>query len=134
MSYETTSYPFESKNPLPASPTLRRFTVVPRLPHALERLRELAHNLFWVWTPLVRELLVRIDPALFEEVQGNPIDLLSRVKQARLDELAEDDAFLSHLDTAYAALQYANRVEYTGLYWHFVDLVWIFLFPVLYLL
>lgn len=28
----------------------------------------------------------------------------------------------------------ANRVECTGLYWHFVDLVWIFLFPVLYLL
>lgn len=27
-----------------------------------------------------------------------------------------------------------NRVECTGLYWHFVDLVWIFLFPVLYLL
>ena len=32
------------------------------------------------------------------------------------------------------AEQYANRIEYTGLYWHFVDLVWIFLFPVLYLL
>jgi heme/copper-type cytochrome/quinol oxidase subunit 3 len=30
--------------------------------------------------------------------------------------------------------QYTNRIEYTGLYWHFVDLVWIFLFPVLYLL
>jgi heme/copper-type cytochrome/quinol oxidase subunit 3 len=30
--------------------------------------------------------------------------------------------------------QFANRVEITGLYWHFVDLVWIFLFPVLYLL
>ena len=29
---------------------------------------------------------------------------------------------------------YANRIEYTGLYWHFVELVWIFLFPVLYLL
>ena len=27
-----------------------------------------------------------------------------------------------------------NRVEVVGLYWHFVDLVWIFLFPVLYLL
>jgi heme/copper-type cytochrome/quinol oxidase subunit 3 len=27
-----------------------------------------------------------------------------------------------------------NRVEVAGLYWHFVDLVWIFLFPVLYLL
>jgi cytochrome c oxidase subunit 3 len=27
-----------------------------------------------------------------------------------------------------------NRVEVAGLYWHFVDLVWIFLFPSLYLL
>jgi cytochrome c oxidase subunit 3 len=26
------------------------------------------------------------------------------------------------------------HVEYTGLYWHFVDLVWIFLFPLLYLI
>jgi cytochrome c oxidase subunit 3 len=27
----------------------------------------------------------------------------------------------------------ANMIENTGLYWHFVDLVWIFLFPLLYL-
>jgi cytochrome c oxidase subunit 3 len=30
--------------------------------------------------------------------------------------------------------QFTNRVEAAGLYWHFVDLVWIFLFPTLYLL
>lgn len=30
--------------------------------------------------------------------------------------------------------QFVNRVEVVGLYWHFVDLVWIFLFPTLYLL
>ncbi len=30
--------------------------------------------------------------------------------------------------------QFTNRVESAGLFWHFVDLVWIFLFPVLYLL
>ena len=29
---------------------------------------------------------------------------------------------------------FANRVENSGLFWHFVDLVWIFLFPTLYLL
>ncbi len=29
---------------------------------------------------------------------------------------------------------YTNRIECTGLYWHFVDLVWIFLFPILYLM
>jgi heme/copper-type cytochrome/quinol oxidase subunit 3 len=30
--------------------------------------------------------------------------------------------------------RFTNRVEVSGLYWHFVDLVWIFLFPSLYLL
>jgi len=30
--------------------------------------------------------------------------------------------------------RYTNRIEIAGLYWHFVDLVWIFLFPVLYLM
>ena len=29
--------------------------------------------------------------------------------------------------------RFTNRVEVAGLFWHFVDLVWIFLFPVLYL-
>ena len=31
-------------------------------------------------------------------------------------------------------LSRAEGVEWVGLYWHFVDLVWIFLFPILYLL
>jgi len=39
-------------------------------------------------------------------------------------------AALWHQDPEY----YTNRIECTGLYWHFVDLVWIFLFPVLYLM
>ncbi|MEY4201844.1 MAG: Heme/copper-type cytochrome oxidase, subunit 3 [Verrucomicrobiota bacterium] len=30
--------------------------------------------------------------------------------------------------------QFANRIEVGGLFWHFVDLVWIFLFPIIYLL
>jgi cytochrome c oxidase subunit 3 len=30
--------------------------------------------------------------------------------------------------------RFINRIEVSGLFWHFVDLVWIFLFPVLYLL
>ena len=31
-------------------------------------------------------------------------------------------------------VRFTNRIEVSGLFWHFVDLVWIFLFPVLYLL
>ncbi len=29
--------------------------------------------------------------------------------------------------------RFGHRAEYNGLYWHFVDVVWIFLFPLLYL-
>jgi len=31
-------------------------------------------------------------------------------------------------------VEYANPIEVSGLYWHFVDIVWIFLFPLLYLI
>ncbi len=30
--------------------------------------------------------------------------------------------------------EYHSPIEVGGLYWHFVDIVWIFLFPLLYLL
>jgi cytochrome c oxidase subunit 3 len=30
-------------------------------------------------------------------------------------------------------VQHTNMLELVGLYWHFVDIVWIFLFPLLYL-
>ena len=30
--------------------------------------------------------------------------------------------------------EYYTQVEISGLYWHFVDIVWIFLFPLLYLI
>ena len=72
---------------------LRRFTVVPRLPPSLERLRELAYNLWWASNPIAQELFIRIDPDLWVEARGNPIELLARVDQGRLDELAGDDAF-----------------------------------------
>ena len=47
-------------------------------------------------------------------------------------------AFLSYIAWGalkgwYSAENYA-RVEYAGLYWHFVDLVWVILFPIFYLL
>ena len=29
---------------------------------------------------------------------------------------------------------FTNRVENAGLFWHFVDLVWIFLFPLIYII
>ncbi|HEX4516021.1 MAG TPA: DUF3417 domain-containing protein, partial [Polyangiaceae bacterium] len=86
-------------------PTLRSYTVVPRLPPQLERLREIAENLRWSWAADARELFQRVDGDLWERVRGNPIELLASVEQHKLDELVKDDAFASRLEVAYADLQ-----------------------------
>jgi starch phosphorylase len=91
-------------------PTLRRYTVVPRLPAAIEKLRDIAGNLWWSWSAEARELFLRIDAELWETVRGNPIELLASVEQKRLDEIAGDDAFLGRLESAHATLQrYLSR-------------------------
>lgn len=81
-------------------PSLRQFTVSPKLPPALDRLRDLVTNLYWAWAPETQELFVRIDRDLWEEVHGNPVELLGRVSQARLEELAADEAFVFRLQRA----------------------------------
>jgi heme/copper-type cytochrome/quinol oxidase subunit 3 len=42
--------------------------------------------------------------------------------------------YMSSVDEHWRHPLFLGRVEGAGLYWHFVDIVWIFLFPALYLL
>ena len=72
-------------------------TVVPSLPKALEDLERLAYNIRWAWDPDHIELFRRIDRNLWEDVYHNPIQLLGKTPQTRLDELAEDPGFIAHL-------------------------------------
>jgi starch phosphorylase len=86
---------------------LRRFTVVPRLPATLERLRTLAYNLWWTWNHDARELFEMLDPDLWERLHQNPVSLLARIPQQRLDEFACDDAYLTSLEANYNAFERA---------------------------
>ncbi len=78
-------------------PTISRFTVVPKLPEPLEPLRAIAYNFAWCWEPEAIALFFRIDPDMWVKTNQNPIRLLGAVSQARLEELAADDSFCSHL-------------------------------------
>jgi len=67
------------------------------LPHAIEGLRAVAYNLRWCWSHESVELFRRLDRDLWETTGHNPVLLLGTVEQAKLEEAANDDAFLAHL-------------------------------------
>ncbi len=76
-------------------PTEFRLEAHPLVPEALERLEELANDLFYSWDHGVRSLFARIDLRLWQKVEHNPKLFLRRVAQDRIDEAAEDRAFLA---------------------------------------
>jgi starch phosphorylase len=77
------------------------YTVAPSLPKELESLHELAYNLLWVWDHDLMELLIRLDPDLWEKTNHNPVLLLGMISQERLNSTARDDAFLAQLERIY---------------------------------
>lgn len=76
------------------------YTVAPALPKELECLRELAYNLYWVWSHDIMELFIRLDPDLWERTNHNPVLMLGTIKQERLNTSARDDAFLAQIERA----------------------------------
>jgi starch phosphorylase len=74
------------------------FTVVPALPPNLMRLRDLAYNLYWSWDHDLIDLFRRLGGDLWGASGHNPVKMLGLVSQERLAQLANDEAFLAHLD------------------------------------
>jgi len=72
--------------------------VVPSLPSALAVLRDLAYNLWWTWNPDAIELFRRLDHEGWEKSGHNPVRMLGMIDQHRLDNAAQDDGFLAHLE------------------------------------
>jgi starch phosphorylase len=73
------------------------FRVIPSLPTRLERLRELAYDLWWTWNHEAIDLFRRLDRDLWESTCHNPVLMLGTIRQERLQQAAEDDGFLAHL-------------------------------------
>lgn len=88
---------------------INAFTVVPSLPEKLKRLEELAYNLYWSWNPSALTLFQRLDRDLWRDTYHNPIAMLGRISQDRLNEIAQDDGFCAHFENACEAMdQYMN--------------------------
>lgn len=84
---------------------VRSFTVLPRLPESLKPLRELTYNLWWTWNPAAIELFRRLDLDLWRELRHNPVAMLAKLRQERLDRLARDPAYIASLKRVLESLQ-----------------------------
>jgi glycogen phosphorylase len=84
---------------------IRRFTVRPVLPEALQPLLELATNLRWSWHHETQDLFAAMDADAWEKSGRDPVKLLGSVSAERLAELAGDKKFLRRLDLAHADLE-----------------------------
>jgi starch phosphorylase len=84
---------------------LRRFTVRLALPAPLAPLAELVMNLRWSWHHPSLDLFESIDPATWQAVGHDPVQLLGEVSTERIAELASDAEFLERLSAAHADLQ-----------------------------
>ena len=74
--------------------------VAPSIPQELKSLFPIAYNIVWSWDHELMELFIRIDPDLWEETNHNPVEMLGKIKQERLNTLARDEAFLAQLERA----------------------------------
>lgn len=82
------------------------------LPKRIERLGELAYNLWWTWDPDVQRLYKRIDSDLWERTSHNPILFLRNVKRARLNAVTHDSYYLDFYDRAMLAYdRYMSRED-----------------------
>ena len=75
-----------------------RFNVVPSLPEKLEPLREIVYNLYWSWNHDAIELFRRLDRRLWEDTHHNPVLMLGKISQDRLNDVVSDDSFISHMN------------------------------------
>ena len=68
--------------------------VQPEIPQRLERLKELAQDLYYSWDRHSRWLFFYLDEELWKQCRHNPKLFLRRVSQLRLEQAASDRAFL----------------------------------------
>ena len=76
-----------------------KVTVIPQVPERINRLEELAYNLWWSWNVEALKLFKAIDIDLWEKCQKNPVKFINNVEQSKLEIAVKDEAFLKQYDS-----------------------------------
>ncbi|GAA6256228.1 glycosyltransferase family 1 protein [Bacteroides sp. f07] len=83
------------------TPNWKEVTVKSRIPVELEKLSEIARNIWWAWNFEATELFRDLDPELWKECGQNPVLLLERMSYEKLETLAKDKVILRRMNEVY---------------------------------
>jgi starch phosphorylase len=72
-----------------------------QLPPSLEKLGELASNLWFSWNPDVRDLFRQIDLASWSNCGRNPVKFLLNIDPSKLEKISTDPSFLENLNSSW---------------------------------
>ena len=93
------------------APQWREITVKSSLPKKLEKLSELAHNLWWVWNYEATDLFADLHPQLWKECKHNPVALLNAMSFEELEAITKDNALMKRVDRVYEDFQHYMSVK-----------------------
>ena len=82
-------------------PNWKEVTVKSRIPVELEKLSEIARNIWWAWNFEATELFRDLDPELWKECGQNPVLLLERMSYEKLEALTKDKVILRRMNEVY---------------------------------
>ena len=68
------------------------------LPRRITRLGELAYNLWWTWNPDAQRLFSRIDNALWERLNHNPLLFMRQVGRSEINAASQKTHYLEQYD------------------------------------
>ena len=80
----------------------KNVTAKSNVPAELEKLNELAHNMWWAWNHDARSLFTMLDEKLYAECGQNPVLMLERLSHEKMDQLAKDKAVVKKMNDVYA--------------------------------
>ncbi len=84
------------------TPTWKDVNVKAHIPAELEKLSEIARNIWWSWNYEATELFHDLDPEMWKEVGHNPVYLLEWISFEKLEVLAKDKVIIKRMNDVYA--------------------------------
>ena len=83
------------------TPSWKNVAVKARIPVELEKLDELANNIWWAWNYQALELFRGLDQDIWKSSGHNPVLMMERLSYEKLEKIAKDENIIKDINKVY---------------------------------